>query len=56
MALIATAAVLFGSMSLYFRQENAKREKGGRDSKMEGRNEEEVLAMGDANPRFRFAT
>lgn len=56
MALVAAAAVLFGSMSVWFRRENGKRERGVRDGVMEGRSEEEVLAMGDENPKFRFAT
>ena len=56
MALVAFAAVLFGGMSMYFRWENRQRERGERDARMEGKSEEEVLAMGDENPGFRFAT
>lgn len=56
MGLVAFAAVLFGSMSVWFRRENGKRERGLRDGDMEGMSEEEVLALGDGNPKFRFAT
>lgn len=56
MGLIAFAAVLFGSMSVWFGRENKRRERGESDGKMEGLSEEEVLALGDENPKFRFAT
>ena len=55
MALVAFAAVLFGGMSVWFRRENKVRERGERDGKVEGLGEEEVLALGDENPKFRFA-
>lgn len=56
MGLVASAALLFGFMSFWFRQENTKRERGARDSKMDGLSDEEILALGDENPKFRFAT
>ncbi|KAK3680478.1 hypothetical protein LTR37_021213 [Vermiconidia calcicola] len=55
MALTALACVLYTLMSLYFARENRKRERGDRDWVMEGLTEEEILALGDENPRYRFA-
>lgn len=55
MALGILGIIIYGSMSVYFTLENRKREQGARDAVMEGLSEEEVLALGDENPRFRFA-
>lgn len=55
MALGLLGCVIFGSMSLHFTLENRKRERGARDAVMEGLAEEAVVALGDENPRFRFA-
>lgn len=56
MSLVALSCVIFGAMHFYFRGENKKRERGQRDDKIAGMDEDEILAMGDENPRFRFAT
>lgn len=55
MALVAFAAVLFGAMSIWFHQENKKRERGARDDRVQGMSDQEILALGDDNPRFKFA-
>lgn len=56
MSLLAVACAIYTSMHFYFRWENRKRERGERDARIEGLTEEEVLALGDENPRYRFAT
>ena len=55
MSLVILSSVIYGLMFFYFTNENKRRERGDRDAIMEGLSEEEVLAMGDDNPRFRFA-
>lgn len=55
MSLLALSCVIYMAMFFWFTQENRKRENGHRDTIIEGRTEEEVLALGDENPRFRFA-
>ncbi|KAF2166219.1 hypothetical protein M409DRAFT_23411 [Zasmidium cellare ATCC 36951] len=55
MSMVALGAVLYGGMYFYFKLENKKRASGRRDHIMEGRSEDEVLALGDENPRFVFA-
>lgn len=55
MSLVAFGSILYGVMYFYFDRENKKRQEGMRDAVMEGLNEEEVLALGDENPRFVFS-
>lgn len=55
MSLIILSCTIYGSMYFYFSGENKKRERGVRNEVMQGLTEEEVLALGDENPRFRFA-
>lgn len=55
MSLVAFACIIYALMSWVFKQENRKREHGMRDSVMEGLTEDEILALGDENPRFVFA-
>jgi hypothetical protein len=55
MSLVAFSCVLYSLMFLYFTRENKKREQGVYDHKIEGMSEEEIVALGDENPRFRFA-
>lgn len=43
-------------MHFYFRWENKKRERGERDAGIEGLKEDEILELGDENPRYRFTT
>ncbi|SMQ55240.1 unnamed protein product [Zymoseptoria tritici ST99CH_3D1] len=55
MALVAMAALIYGVLFVYFRSENKKRVEGKRDLIKHGLTEEEVVALGDENPRFIFA-
>ncbi|KXS93901.1 hypothetical protein AC578_2251 [Pseudocercospora eumusae] len=55
MSLVALGAVLYAAMWFYFRQENRSRANGKRHRLMEGKTEDEILALGDENPRFVFA-
>ena len=55
MALVAVSSVIYVLMFFYFTSENKKRERGAYDHKIEGMSEEEILALGDDNPRFVFA-
>ena len=55
MAMVAFASILYTLMFLYFTRENQKREKGVYDHKIEGMSEEDILALGDENPRFIFS-
>ncbi|KAK5172872.1 uncharacterized protein LTR77_002992 [Saxophila tyrrhenica] len=55
MGLIILGSLIYGFMFVYFSGRNQKREQGAEDKAMEGLNEEEILALGDENPRFRFA-
>lgn len=56
LALVALGAGVFAFFSIYFTWENKQRRDGKRDFKMEGKTDEEVLAMGDESPRFMFTT
>jgi len=53
MSLVAFGSVLCGVMYFYFDRKNKRRSEGIRDAVMEGLNEE-ILALGDENPRFVF--
>jgi MFS family permease len=55
MALVALGVVLHAVMSGYFVRENRARANGERDGVMRGLSEDEILALGDENPRFVFA-
>lgn len=55
MAMVATGCVIYTSLYFYFMIENNKRAAGKRDHLIEGKTEEEIQALGDENPRFRFA-
>lgn len=55
MAMVATGCVLYTSCYFYFGMENKKRAAGERDHLVEGKSEEEIQALGDDSPRFRFA-
>lgn len=54
LSLVALGVIVFASLHLYFSWENKQRKAGKRDHKMEGKTEEEILAMGDENPRFMY--
>jgi sugar phosphate permease len=55
MSLVAFGSLVYAVISLYFAGENAKRENGNRDHVTDGLSDEEVVALGDENPRFRFS-
>jgi hypothetical protein len=55
MALVAVSCVVYTLMFFYFSRENKRRERGDYDHKIEGMSEDEIVALGDENPRFRFA-
>ena len=56
MSLVIVSIVLYMFMFLYLRRANSKRERGDRDAVMSGLTEEEIIGLGDENPRYRFAT
>ena len=56
MSLLAVSCVIYTAMHVYFKYENKKRERGDRDGRIEGLTEDEILELGDENPRYRFAT
>lgn len=56
MAMVFLGVCIFTFFHFYFKWENKQRALGKRDYKMEGKTEEEVLAMGDENPNFRYTT
>ncbi|GAB7337480.1 hypothetical protein MBLNU457_g2811t1 [Dothideomycetes sp. NU457] len=56
LALVAWSVCVYAFMSWYFTQENRKRRNGERDEKITGMSEEEITALGDENPRYRFTT
>ena len=55
MSLVAFGSLLYAFMYFYFDRENKRRSNGEKDAVMEGLNDEEVLALGDENPRFVFS-
>lgn len=55
MSLVAFGSVLYCVMYFYFDQANKKRAEGRCDVVTQGLNEEEILALGDENPRFVFS-
>ncbi|KAK4617275.1 uncharacterized protein CLAFUR5_05085 [Fulvia fulva] len=56
LGLVALGVLIFTFFHLYFSWENKQRRLGRRDHKMEGKTEEEILAMGADNPRFVYTT
>ncbi len=54
LAMVAYAAICYGSFWAYFRWRNARRERGEEDWKAEGKTEAEIEEMGDESPRYRF--
>ena len=55
MSLTALSCIIYMLMFICLSRENEKRERGDRDGVMAGLTEDEVLALGDENPRFMFA-
>ncbi|KAK0466946.1 MFS general substrate transporter [Desarmillaria tabescens] len=54
LATSSTACVLVVIGALYIRWENAKRERGERDYRLEGKSAEEIEQLGYLDPRFRY--
>lgn len=55
MSLVGFGAILYASMYFHFKRENASRAQGKRDAKIQGLSEDEIVALGDENPRFKLA-
>lgn len=51
---MSTMAVIIVLTALYIRWENAKRDRGERDYRLEGKDNEEVKNMGYRHPQFRY--
>jgi hypothetical protein len=56
MGLIALAAVIYGSMSVYFSYANRRRAGGDGDGKVEGMTTHEIEELGDRSPRYIYTT
>lgn len=56
MSLVALGAVLYGLIFLYLTNENSRRDAGKDNEVIVGLDEDQVVALGDENPRFRYAT
>ena len=54
LAMVACAAVIFVSMSMYYRAKNKRRDEGKEDYKLMGKTEEEIEAIGDESPLYRY--
>ncbi|KAJ3533964.1 hypothetical protein NMY22_g7119 [Coprinellus aureogranulatus] len=54
LATMSLMAVIIILTAVYLRWENAKRERGERDYRLEGKTEEEVKNMGYRHPQFRY--
>ncbi|KAJ2912841.1 hypothetical protein MD484_g7568, partial [Candolleomyces efflorescens] len=51
---MSTLCVIICTIATYIKWENAKRAKGGRDYRLEGKTEEELRNMGYRHPEFRY--
>jgi hypothetical protein len=51
---MSTVCVIVTIIAFYVRWENAKRERGGRDHRLDGVSKEEEAQMGVRHPRFRY--
>lgn len=56
MAMVAAGCVLYTVLYFFYKKENSKRREGARDHLVEGKTEEEIVALGDESPRFMYAT
>lgn len=54
LATTTTITVLVALTALYLRRENAKRERGERDHRLEGKTEDEIKNLGYLHPQFRY--
>ncbi|CAE6408765.1 unnamed protein product, partial [Rhizoctonia solani] len=56
LAMVAFATVTYGLMAIVYARINARRDRGEEDYKIAGKTPEEVDALGDESPRFRYMT
>ncbi|KAG9088458.1 hypothetical protein FS749_002146 [Ceratobasidium sp. UAMH 11750] len=56
LAMVAFATCIYASLIFVYSNLNARRDRGEEDGRIEGKTEEEIEAMGDDSPRFRFLT
>ncbi|CAE6479144.1 unnamed protein product [Rhizoctonia solani] len=56
LAMVAFAAFMYGVMAIVYARINARRSRGEEDYKLAGKTPEQVDALGDDSPRFRFMT
>jgi hypothetical protein len=54
LSMVGYAGLVYCFFWWYFRRQNARREAGMEDWKIEGMGEEEVMEMGDRSPRYRY--
>ncbi|KAL1303255.1 hypothetical protein AAFC00_006669 [Neodothiora populina] len=55
LSMVAFATAVYAFMWWWFARENEKRRRGERDGVLEGLSEDEVVRLGDENPRFVFS-
>lgn len=55
MALVAFSVIVYACLSAWFWRENKMREQGRRDERMKDLTPDEIVALGDDNPNFRYA-
>ncbi|KAF2717675.1 MFS general substrate transporter [Polychaeton citri CBS 116435] len=55
MSLVSLGCLIYAGMRVYLSMENKKRQEGKRDHLIENLSEDEILALGDENPRFVLA-
>ncbi|KDN36615.1 hypothetical protein RSAG8_10718, partial [Rhizoctonia solani AG-8 WAC10335] len=56
LAMVAFAAFMYGVMAIVYARINARRSRGEEDYKLAGKTPDQVDALGDDSPRFRFMT
>lgn len=54
MAMVAMAGVIYLVMMLYFKRINHERDNGKYDGKAAGLSEDEILELGEHNPKYRY--
>lgn len=56
LSMVALATSIYAILALVYARINARRERGEEDGKLQNKTEDEIDAMGDDSPRFRFIT
>lgn len=54
LSVVAASQILAVLLMLYNKRENALRDRGGRDYRIEGKTEQEINELGNAHPEFRY--